>query len=719
MNFQGKAVLVYLEEDNIARAYFRIQPLLTQDGPVGPVINVYPDDGFLRIVPDKNEQHTFKERMRTMCGLCLMDLRHLPPEVNKIRTNKNYAPARGENNQFIIYSDAVQAMPDDLLYQVVGENDVTSASTPFVYIRKGANIQGPFRRENGEPEGDTVQLPPDSTEIHSVTVSGQELLFYWPRKAEPVEEAPQEKAPAQDAPKEENAPPAPPAPQPMTALEQIQSLNESVSESANLLHAAEEAAPVSFAPEQPAKPLTGTRLYTAPQKGAQPRRAHTPLMEAVETQRYAARYETHYEAPGATIPQNTELKEVANPADALKRALQNMSHSPESQRQAADVLLAQPGMRIMLAKCLAHETNDLTLAAMHSQLQELEAERLMTLMQLDDVKKNLENAREQALSRLNLAEQKKLDQLHIAQQTAQNALDKLNKAIGPLEKKRQEAADYLDQVQGAMEHPARVLCPPAGGAAAKAELIERVEKSMKAAGFRMEEGDALAMLTAFALSASTQQWKIRAEVPADAVTALQAFAAALGTRVYEIGMRGNCEIAAGGNAPVFLVSSLHALPPSLNFLETVHPLEFVTGTGIIGQAEKNEGNWFTPHCDVPVSADPDTLPQPLPQYAPVSLECVLREMLPEGALSDETKAVLTAVRKTVADEGTPLPLASVNMMARFIAATQNAFKGGVAEAIDRAFCLYVAAHILDYGLDTEAIRPQLSAMPRTLKALKA
>ncbi len=34
MNFQGKAVLVYLEEDNIARAYFRIQPLLTEDGSV-------------------------------------------------------------------------------------------------------------------------------------------------------------------------------------------------------------------------------------------------------------------------------------------------------------------------------------------------------------------------------------------------------------------------------------------------------------------------------------------------------------------------------------------------------------------------------------------------------------------------------------------------------------------------------------------------------------
>ena len=46
-------------------------------------------------------------------------------------------------------------------------------------------------------------------------------------------------------------------------------------------------------------------------------------------------------------------------------------------------------------------------------------------------------------------------------------------------------------------------------------------------------------------------------------------------------------------------------------------------------------------------------------------------------------------------------------------------KGGVAEAIDRACCLYLAPHILDFGLDLEAVKPQLAAMPRTLKALKA
>ena len=90
MNFSGKTILVFLEEDNIQRAYFRVRPLLSDEGALDKAAaEQFPDEGYLRIVPDKNEQHTFKERMRTLCGLCVVDLSALPPEVNKIRTNKN------------------------------------------------------------------------------------------------------------------------------------------------------------------------------------------------------------------------------------------------------------------------------------------------------------------------------------------------------------------------------------------------------------------------------------------------------------------------------------------------------------------------------------------------------------------------------------------------------------------------------------------------------
>lgn len=720
MNFQGKAVLVYLEEDNIARAYFRVQPLMTQDGPLGSMAGEYPDDGFLRIVPDKNEQHTFKERMRALSGLCLVDLRVFPMDSNKIRTNKNYSPSRGETNQFIVYSDAVRSLPDDLVFQVVAEGDVRNAMTPFVYIRNGANIQGPFRKEDVPTNAEGAKVPPDSAELHGITLHGQDLLFYWPKPAQPEPAAPapepaaeKEKEPApQPAPQAKPAPvkpePAPvkPAVQeaPKNAFEQIQTMNEQLSEKANRLKPAAPAAPAEPAPEQPAKPLTGTKLYQTPQRQVSPRRAHNPLMEVVESQRYSSRFEvSRYEAPGATIPQNTELKEVANPADTFKRALAGMSHSPEAQRQAVDMMLAQSGMKPILAKALGRETNDLTLAAMHAQLQELEAERLMTLMQLDDAKKNVQSAREQALGNLNMAEQKKLDQLHIAQQNAQNALDQLNKTLEPLEKKRQEALQAIEAMRAAGDP--RLLAAPLGQDVAKEELISRVETCMKAAGFVMEEGDALALLAAFALSRAS--FEIDSDTEADAQSALEAFARALGAPLVESNWEETLTPAPGGSAPILV-----------EYNEVRHPLAVNVRIGVSSKWEKAE-DWVFPCACARVPVNQDALPKALPEYAPVSLRCVREAFSGSTALNDETAAAIASLRKCLREAGASLPLASLDMICRFISATQNEFKGGVLEAMDRAASLYVLPHMRDNGVDAETVKPLFAAMTRTLKALNA
>lgn len=713
MNFQGKAILVYLEEDNIARAYFRVQPLMTQDGPVGPMKAEYPDDGYLRIVPDKNEQHTFKERMRTMIGLCLVDLRIFPLEANKIRTNKNYAPARGENNQFIVYSDAVRSLPDDLIYQVVSENSLQSASTPFVYIRQGANIQGPFRRDDGQPAGEISKLPPDSTEIHSVTVNNQDLLFYWPRKAEPVAATP---APDQDAAAPVAEAPATPEPAPATAssdpaapavnaFEQIQAMNEQLSENANRLRDTAPSTPADFLPEQPAKPLTGTRLYQAPQRQVTPRRAHNQLMEAVEQQRYAAKcdghFESRYEAPGATLSQSAELKEVNNPADTLKRALQNMGRTPDGQRQAVDVLLSQPGMRAMLSKSLSREANDLTLAAMQSQLQEMEAERLMTLMQLDDAKKSLAAVREEALGKLNLAEQRKLDELHIAQQKAQNTLDDLRKAIAPL---HQEAEEAIAKLQGNLAAPNRLILPVVGQDIKREELISRTEEALKAAGFALESGDAETILTAYALC--DDEITFYSDAEPDAILAIRAFAAALGVQAEDRGPMAEAVILPGGDAPVMLLGYQNHASPLLTCC--LHE----------GAEDRKEG-YYTPSFPcISLSPALDLLPGELPSFTPVTKACVKREMAVETPLSSDTQAVILSLRKAMASIR-PLPLDNIRQMTRFIACTQNTLKGGVAEAIDRAASLYIAPYLQGIGKPLEDVRPLLAAMPRTLKLLKA
>ena len=77
------------------------------------------------------------------------------------------------------------------------------------------------------------------------------------------------------------------------------------------------------------------------------------------------------------------------------------------------------------------------------------------------------------------------------------------------------------------------------------------------------------------------------------------------------------------------------------------------------------------------------------------------------------------MRKGLKEAGAPLPVAAVYMICRFISATQNELKGGVAEAIDRAACLYIVPHLLDNAVDLDGVKSLFAAMPRTLKTLKA
>lgn len=712
MNFHGRAVLVYLEEDNIARAYFRIQPLLTQEGIIGEEeLRSFPDDGYLRIVPDKNEQHTFKERMRSLCGICMMDLRALPSEANKIRTNKNYSPSRGETNQYIVYSDAVRALPESLMYQVVAENDVQSAVTPWVYIRSGANIQGPFRRDNGQPAGEIVQLPPDSAEIHEVALhfSGSEtnILIYWPAPAQPAQQAEpaaQPAAPQESAPQaaEESAPEK----NETNAYARIQQMNQAVSENANRLDAPA-ALPADLMPVQSQKPLTGTRLYQAPLRSVSPRRAHNPLMEAVEQHRYAAKYE----APGAVLPQNAELKDAANPVAALKRALQGIWNSPEAQQQVVDVLLSQPSMRLYISRAMAKDGRDAVLTAMKSQLQELEAERLMTLMQLDDAKKNLSAFREEALGGIIQEQQKKLDELNQAEEQARAALENAQAALEPINEQCRKAAEKLADLQkplGEYSSAAHLLCPAQGRDADQTELISRVEKSLTAAGFACQPGDARAMLAAFALSEGKME--MRAETEADALLAYEAFANALGCKI-EACQGRRIHVLEGGNAPLFIRS----------LEEETHPLV----TGVLTAASRcpseNARGGDALHSLSSVTVEPSlsALPGPLPRFAPVSKACIIKEMLHETSLSQESAAVVQSLRMALRDAGQALPLVQVRALCRFIACTQSELPGGVSEAIDRAVCIYAVPHILRYGLPVETLKPLLAALPRTLKALNA
>ena len=134
MSLPGKLCIGILEEDNPLKSYFRFKPLLVEEGGrYAPYteLSAYPEEGCIRIVPDKNESYHFKTRMRDIGLFCVVDLRNHPDGNDKIRPNKNYREGAPEKNAFIIYSDVVREPAPGMIFQVLPESARTETlATP-------------------------------------------------------------------------------------------------------------------------------------------------------------------------------------------------------------------------------------------------------------------------------------------------------------------------------------------------------------------------------------------------------------------------------------------------------------------------------------------------------------------------------------------------------------------------------------------------------------
>jgi len=124
MSLPGKLCIGILEEDNPLKSFFRFKPLLVEvNGQYEPYTetDTYPEEGCIRIVPDKNESYHFKTRMRRIGLFCVVDLRNHPEGNDKIRPNKNYHEGSTERNAFIIYSDVVREPVSGMIFEILPE----------------------------------------------------------------------------------------------------------------------------------------------------------------------------------------------------------------------------------------------------------------------------------------------------------------------------------------------------------------------------------------------------------------------------------------------------------------------------------------------------------------------------------------------------------------------------------------------------------------------
>lgn len=185
MDLTGQIILAFLEEDDARRVLFRVRPLLSPQGLISPEdLEELADDGFLRVAPDRQEQHSFKDRMRELGSLCLIDLRDAQSALGKVRPNKNYQTNRGDSNRYIVYSDAVKALPGEMVYEVVAEDKKATALTKQYYLRTGGRISGPHCPDNSLSCPNSQTLMPDCDRLFLVEMpDGLSRMFYWPESA--------------------------------------------------------------------------------------------------------------------------------------------------------------------------------------------------------------------------------------------------------------------------------------------------------------------------------------------------------------------------------------------------------------------------------------------------------------------------------------------------------------------------------------------------------
>ncbi len=746
MDLAHEIVFSWLEEDNTQRAYFRLKPLLTVSGDVQEeAAKLWPEDGALRIVPDKNEQGYFKDRMRAMGNFCLMDLTPFPTEANKIRTNKNFRPERDERNQYILYSDAVKAVPPHTFYEVLegapedAANLAANASTPLFLIRQDDVLYGPVDQQNPvAPE----HAPEMEAVVYEVACpDGKQRVILCKAGEEKKEETAEVKTPvATPAPVQRTAPmPAPkpetteettgalPIGKPLTILDEskdfaetLEGLNQPLSNGANLLHhQREEHTEI----EQPMPPqqLTGTPLMRSTGLRTSVPRPKNHVQEVVANQMRAARNDP----PAAPLPNGVTMRVVDNPVERACMQLQQAWQMPEAQQQLVDFVLSLPGMsaRIVPSVASSQGKTPLQLALQH-RLDDLEAERLAALIQLDKAKENLEAYRKSALESANGEMAKKLRDAEdkLADYAKQkDALSEQIQALGAqrdaveAEVERLRQNDYASALAEALNR-AHLVTPVAGQAlrmhshvgepATLKEAAEHFANAMKANRADCTYNAAVAFMVAMTVCPHV-----------GLATATLAAAATLAE---------NVAYAMGWHAGYALQTTTNQTPvPDTEHVDAGTPMVLASTVVDAGLAE--------PACTLTLVGNARTLtertsytvsPYPiftLPALAfveactkegkPLSLDALKKEFTAEELAS--ARSVLAPVLKVIP----PLPGKAAKEMEQFALLCADAMEGGLAAACDWAIKLWVMPQVAMNMAYKNQLRPLLAEYPQSTAML--
>lgn len=726
MNFSNRVFLAFLEEDNVQRAFFRLRPLLSSAGPCTQEdLSSLPDEGFLRIVPDKNEQANFKDRMRTLGNLCLVDLTPFPPEANKIRTNKNYAPDKDEKNQYILYSDTIHALQPQLFFEVVDASNaqeayqkISSLITPDVCVRLDGKWLGPFPA--GLPDLDKEMTAPQADQVFTLTLpNGCIRTFYWPVQASPVKES--EMISAGEVEEEEDS-------QAMTANEPA--VNNSVSFASSRLRLVENFSGSNASAIKSVSPLSGTPLSMAASAGSRAARPRNPLFEVVDAQWRAAKYE----APSAQLPQGAHLRHVENPLEKCREALNTALALPDAQDKVLDMLLSVPSVQQMLEKAAQrHETDGLLFAAIRRQLQEMEAERLSLLIQLDKAKENKSSYFDEAVSLAHREQTARLEKLKEEIAACQTAKEDLEKQLEVLIENRRALEDAFESFMESngsikleamqrvfpffMTKPSLRISSMPGVSLSPDSLVTSLQETFAQEGTPLKKDDAVHFLVLFALC---QKIQFSHTSLAQAARFARLCMQALGlTNSYALqsneGQTVFLSPLVQNSSPACLVTPYlpkDALPNGARLM-----LLSKTPSTYLEETSYELSPWPVfmvpePPCFMPVSKSSSAKTNPT-----VSLSS-LQNLVPDSIeLSKESLNWLQAMSSTMSEAGFSLPQDVLDMMSEYLRVAGALMQGGIAAAADYALLSWAVPHAQKHPRLRAALKSLLGPLPHSSAVL--
>lgn len=762
MNLDRELMLASVEEDNVQRAYFRVHPLLTVEGMVQEeALKQWPNEGCLRIVPDRAEQHTFKDRMRQLGGWCLVDLTKFAPEANKIRTNKNFHPDRGEINQYILYSDTVSALPDRIFYEVLAgkpeeaEALAAKAITPKFYVQDEDVLYGPVDRAqpakpDTAPAAEAVlyEIAAQDGAAHRILCIAAELPER-PVFPEPAEQPAENKADEQQA---ESKPAAAkqPLPQPVqrvaersakapekqavkpeaeealpigqalnildqrqTFEETLTDLNQPVSGGANLLRHSS----AQTAMQQEAPKLTGTPLYRSNVRTSSPQ-PKNKLQEVVYSQQCRV---VRNDPPADPLPAGCTMRRVDNPVEKACEALRDAWAVPEAQDQLINCMLSLDGI---VKKLEPHASRAYTGSALQSALQsrlnELEAERLTALVQLDKARAELETFRKASIETAAEQTRKQLNALQSDKTAMIAAVDELRSQINALVAEREALAESVNELQQeaipaslakllgdcAVTMPVRGsmlrLSPVCGQRAEMADLLARLEVQCESSGVKYQRNAAIALLVAMTVC---DRVGLVSKAPAATATLAGNMARALGWQTGFAVQQDEHQIPVISTAPVNAtpIVMLTMLPDATPMTGVCKMLLTTDAKSVTESAAYRMNQWPL----VPVSAA-DYVPMVEACGEPVAA-AVISDLVKETCVEREhLDRIMMPMMKHIA----PLSGEACEKMYSFINGCAHWMDGGLPSAIDWALLLWVMPALDLSPEKKEAIMQLLSEYPK-------